>query len=112
VVPWFDPLVGEADVRMGRAARDTFQPFLAMVEDRAIKSRFLTVYDYSTGGVWSFVLARTAKESEETFRDLKVVETVPAWLDDDERANIEKDMLFDIDDIKSDDWIARLLRNS
>jgi hypothetical protein len=77
-----------------------------MVDDKTAKSRYLTVYDYGTGGVWSFVLARTAKEIEDTFRDLNVVESTPDWLNDDERMDIEKHKTFDIDDIQPTDATA------
>lgn len=75
------------------------------------KQRFLVVYDYGQGGVWAFVWAPSTERIHETFRDLKVVESAPAWLAGDQLAVVEQEMTFDVDDVKPDDWIARLLRS-
>jgi hypothetical protein len=78
--------------------------------ENAEKSRFLVVYDYGQGGVWAFVWARSVDEIHEKFRDLQVVDSMPSWLKGDELAVTEQRMTFDADDVKPDDWIARLLR--
>jgi hypothetical protein len=77
----------------------------------AEKQRFLVVYDYGQGGVWAFVWARSAEEIQETFCDLKIVESMPGWLTGDQLAVVEQRMTFDVDNVKSEDWIARLLRS-
>jgi hypothetical protein len=77
--------------------------------ENAAKSRFLVVYDYGQGGVWAFVWARSVDEVHEKFRDLQVVDSMPSWLTGDQLAVTEQRMTFDIDDMKTDDWIARLL---
>jgi hypothetical protein len=46
------------------------------------------------------------------FRDLEVVDSVPSWMTGDQLAITERCMTFDIDDVKPDDWITRLLRSS
>lgn len=74
------------------------------------KKRFLAVYDYGSGAVWVSLLARSPREVETRFRDLRVLETQPDWMSDDELADIEDKKTFDIDDIKATDWVARLLR--
>jgi hypothetical protein len=76
------------------------------------KERFLVVYDYGQGGVWAFVWARSVDEIHEKFRDLEVIETIPSWLTGVQLATTERQMTFDVDDVKPGDWIARLLRLS
>jgi hypothetical protein len=77
---------------------------------RTPKKRFLVVYDYGQGGVWAFIWARSQEEIDTKFRDLKVVDEFPDWLRGEELAVTEQRMTFDIDDVKTDDWIATLLR--
>lgn len=74
------------------------------------KQRFLVVYDYGQGGVWAFVWARSEDEIHRVFRDLEVVESMPSWLTGDQLASTEERMIFDVDHVKPDDWISRLLR--
>ena len=80
------------------------------VDGQAPRQRFLVVYDYGQGGVWAFIWARSADDIRQRFRDLEVVNTFPSWLAGDELARTEQTMTFDIDDVKPDDWIARMLR--
>ena len=74
------------------------------------KTRFLAVYDYGTGGVWAFVLARTSLEIEKRFTNLRVVDHAPSWMTHEKRVDLEERMTFDIDDINPNDWIAQLLK--
>lgn len=76
----------------------------------ATKQRFLVVDDYGQGGIWGFVWARSVDEIHATFRDLQVIDSMPSWLTGEQLAVMEQRMTFDIDDVKPDDWIARLLR--
>ncbi len=76
------------------------------------KQRFLVVYDYGQGGVWAFVWARSEEEIHRVFRDLIVVDSTPPWLTGNQLAITEQQMTFDVDDVKPDDWIARLLRSA
>ena len=82
------------------------------VVEATAKQRFLVVYDYGQGGVWAFVWARSEAEIHRAFRDLEVVDAMPSWLADEELASIEDGMTFDVDDVKPNDWIARLLRSA
>jgi hypothetical protein len=52
------------------------------------------------------------EEIHDKFRDLKVIESMPSWLTGDELAVTEQRMTFDVDDVKPEDWIARLLRSA
>lgn len=78
----------------------------------SLKRRFLVLYDYGQGGVWAFVWARAVEEIHDKFRDLQVVEKMPEWLTGEQLAITEQKMTFDVDDVKPDDWIARLLRSA
>ncbi len=82
-----------------------------MTETSTDKIRFLTLYDYETGGIWAFVVARTPDEITEMFRDLEVMDSIPEWMTGEQLTDIEEKMTFDIDDIKPGDWIARLLKS-
>ena len=42
-----------------------------MDTNRAMKNRFLVVYDYGQGGVWMFIYARTSNEIIGKFPDWK-----------------------------------------
>lgn len=75
------------------------------------KRRFLAVYDYGTGGVWVYVWARSPEEIEHRFRDLKIVDTPPAWMNADEQARTAELMTFDVDSVAPTDWISRLIRD-
>jgi hypothetical protein len=74
------------------------------------KQRYLVAHDYGQGGIWSFVLARSAAEIEERFCDHQVVESSPSWLTGDILTTIERNRTYDADAIKPDDWIAKFLR--
>ena len=78
------------------------------MREETAKTRFLVVYDYGQGGVWAFVWARSEDEIHRTFRDLKVVDSMPPWLTGDELAVTEERMTFDVDDPGG--WIEGLLR--
>jgi hypothetical protein len=78
--------------------------------ERPAKQRFLVAYDYGQGGVWAFIWARTEADIRRAFRDLEVVDSPPAWMSSHDLAVIEERMTFNIDNVKTDDWIARLLR--
>ena len=47
--------------------------------------RFLTVYEYGSGGVWQYFIAPSANEIRTKYPALTVVQTIPAWLEDEER---------------------------
>lgn len=86
------------------------EPAEVKVDGQAPRQRFLVVYDYGQGGVWAFIWAQSADAIRERFRGLEVVNTMPSWLTGDELARTEQTMTFDIDEVKPDDWIARMLR--
>jgi len=80
------------------------------MDESSAKRRFLVAYDYGQGGIWAFLWARSEDEIHQAFRDLTVVDSMPPWLTGDELAITEQRMTFDINNVKRDDWIWRLLR--
>ena len=64
-----------------------------------MKSKFLTVFDYGTGGVWTVICARTKEEITKKFPKLIVYgyDQPPAWMEKSELADIESKGVYDID---------------
>jgi len=73
-----------------------------------MKERFLVVHDYGMGGLWGVMSARSESEIVENFPALKVIESRPAWMSDDEYQRIETSNSFDIDDEPPKSWLAKL----
>jgi len=46
-----------------------------------MKRKYLTVYDYGSGGVWTYILAASAGDIKQRYPQLEVVEKAPPWLD-------------------------------
>ncbi len=63
----------------------------------SVKSKYLVVYDYGQGGVWSFIYARDATEITSKYPELEVVENHPKWLNGDVLETIETNRTFNID---------------
>ena len=57
--------------------------------------RFLTVYNYGSGGVWQYITASSADEIRTKYPALTIVLTSPAWLEDQRSAPLRE---YDIDD--------------
>ena len=64
-----------------------------------MKSKFLTVYDYGTGGIWTVIYARNKKEITKKFPELIIYDydQPPAWMEKKELADIESEGVYDID---------------
>jgi hypothetical protein len=45
--------------------------------------RFLVCHDYDTGGLWWWIMAKTADEIRTAYRDVVVLDEPPAWWNDD-----------------------------
>jgi hypothetical protein len=45
--------------------------------------RFLTVYNYGSGGVWQYFTAPSADEIRTKYPALTIVPTIPAWLEEE-----------------------------
>ncbi len=74
------------------------------------KRDFLVVYDYGSGGVWAVISARDQQEISNKFNGLYVVDQRPAWITDQEYADILHNMYFDIDDEPRSEWLKALIR--
>ena len=57
--------------------------------------RFLTVYDYGTGGVWQWITANSAAEITEKYPALVVVPETPKWMTELEAREVCE---YDIED--------------
>jgi hypothetical protein len=71
-----------------------------------VKQKFLTVYDYGTGGVWQFVHARNKEEILDKFTKLQIVDVIPGWMDEKE---IKRTRSYDIDE-PPDEYLTRFLK--
>jgi hypothetical protein len=55
-----------------------------------IMDKFLTCYDYGTGGIWRYVLAESAQEIVTKYPELEVIDLVPEWMDQDAINNLNE----------------------
>ena len=64
-----------------------------------LKKKFLTVYDYGTGGIWVFIAAESREAIAEKFPSLKIYdyEDPPAWMEQQRFQEIEARGVVDID---------------
>jgi len=60
------------------------------------KSSFLVAYDYSMGGLWGVLLARSAEEITTIYPELGVAAERPAWMSDETYERLVDDP-YDID---------------
>jgi hypothetical protein len=75
----------------------------------AVKTKFLVVYDYGTGGAWALLLADSAEQVRERFPELQIVTQWPAWLTGDQERHLRERMTIDIDDTDNV-FLAALVR--
>ncbi len=62
---------------------------MGRVRSAIVRSRYLVVYDYGTGGVWAYVTAPSEDAILQAFPELQVVRERPEWMDDDARERLE-----------------------
>lgn len=74
-----------------------------------MKQPFLVVYDYGSGGVWAFVVARSREEIEGEFPELTVVQEPPAWMTPRERSRIGKEATYDLEVDRTFGLLAEIL---
>jgi hypothetical protein len=78
-----------------------------------MRQRFLTVFDYGTGGVWWYVTADSAEEITDKFRDIKIVEDPARWPGAGMLRMIEEKGVLDVSDAEvHSNFFARMLRRS
>lgn len=76
-----------------------------------MKRPYLTLYDYGSGGIWTYIRAETADEITAKFRDLVVYETKPAWMGENRRQAIEGRGVYDVETLEGErPLFADLLR--
>jgi hypothetical protein len=63
-----------------------------------MKTEFLAVYDYETGGAWVYLLADSVAQVHQRFPELRIVNDRPSWLTDEEDQRLRERMTIDIDD--------------
>ena len=59
--------------------------------------KFLTCYDYGTGGIWRYVFAESAQEIITKYPELEVVDLVPEWMDQNV-INSPNELTIDVND--------------
>ena len=62
-----------------------------------MRDAYLVLYDYGTGGVWSYLRADSPQQIVERFPALKVYESPPEWMTDSDRMAIESASTFDVE---------------
>lgn len=69
--------------------------------------RYLTLYDYGTGGVWTFIIAPSPEAITEKYPQLQIVSEPPEWMVE---SGIEEINTVSLDD--ADDPFLAALRRS
>ena len=72
--------------------------FIVSPKGSLMKSSYLVVYDYETGGVWGLIRAHLKEEISRKYPRLAIFDERPSWMSDADYRNIEAKMKFDIDD--------------
>jgi hypothetical protein len=69
------------------------------------KKRYLTLYDYGTGGVWSFIYARSEEEILRKYSELQIIDEriygknlYPPDFSEEEKTRFDRASTYDIDD--------------
>jgi hypothetical protein len=63
-----------------------------------MKQKFLTAYDYGTGGIWMIILANSEAIVKEQFPFLTIVDKQPSWMSKNQYINLQKTSIFDADE--------------
>lgn len=74
-----------------------------------MKTEFLAVHDYDTGGAWIYLLADSASQIHERYPELRVVSGRPNWLTDEEDQRLRERVTIDIADTENQ-FLAALLQ--
>jgi hypothetical protein len=64
----------------------------------SMKSKYLVVYDYGTGGVWGVMHAGSKEEILLKYPQLKISDERPVWMSDADYKRIEATSSFHIHD--------------
>jgi hypothetical protein len=63
-----------------------------------MRSEFLVLYDYGTGGSWAYLQADSEGQIHARYPQLKVMTVRPEWLTPEVDANLRRRMTIDIND--------------
>lgn len=77
-----------------------------------MKQDYLCVDDYGQGGVWFIVAADSSDAIRRTLPFLKIVSDRPAWMSDQDYADIERRFHLDVDDLPTEGAVGLALRMS
>ena len=66
-----------------------------------IMAKFLTCYDYGTGGIWRYIIADSAQQILTKYPELEVVNSIPEWMNKDVINRIN-DLTVNIEDNEND----------
>ncbi|MCH8172298.1 MAG: hypothetical protein IIA70_03210 [Proteobacteria bacterium] len=70
-----------------------------------MKKEFLVCYNYGSGGIWLYILARNKKEIQKKYPELKIVDERPEWFNDERELITREKLYFDIDE-PAKGWLA------
>lgn len=76
-----------------------------------MKTKFLAVYDYGTGGVWAVVAAESKDEIVEKYPVLTIFDERPSWMTAEDYGSIVATASFDIED-EPPMWLVTAMRES
>jgi hypothetical protein len=69
-----------------------------------MKMKYLAVYDYGMGGIWTVISANSKGDIAEKYPMLEAVDAPPSWMSTVEYDRIAATRSFDIDD-DPPDWL-------
>lgn len=71
-----------------------------------MKQPYLAVYDYQTGGLWTFIYAHSPEDIKNRYPVLKLIDPPPAWMNESE---IARTATFDIDE-EPPEWLTLAMK--
>jgi hypothetical protein len=74
-----------------------------------MKTPYLAVYSYGTGGVWANIAAHSKEEIKAKYPVLKVFDTRPSWMLESDYESIVSTSSLDIDD-EPPEWLTLAMK--
>jgi hypothetical protein len=74
-----------------------------------MKAKYLTVYDYGTGGVWAIIAAPSRNDIAAKYPMLKVFDDPPGWMSQSQYTEILLTSSFDLDD-EPPNWLKAAMK--
>jgi len=66
-----------------------------------IMDKFLTCYDYGTGGIWRYIIANSKQQILTKYPELEIADSIPKWMNQD-LINQINDLTISIEDNDND----------